>query len=79
MQEIEAKKTQASEQALQDAERLKVYLNSIPYGEYREVVNKILESCMITSTTFGNWRAGRCRIPLLYKSKINEIANCSVF
>ena len=45
----------------------------------RDVVNMIIEKCMINYTTFNNWRAGKCRIPELYKSTINIIANRSVF
>ncbi len=79
MQGDKVKKSQAAEQALQDGERLRDYLNSVPYGEYRSVVNRILEVCMIDFVTFSNWRSGKCRIPKLHKSAINSIANYSVF
>ena len=79
MKENEVKNSQAAEQALQDGEKLTAFLNSVKYGEYRSVVNKILERCMINYTTFGNWRAGKCRIPELHKLAINEIAGFSVF
>ena len=72
MQEDKVKNSQASEQALQS-------LNGVPHGDYRTVVNTIIEKCMINYTTFNNWRAGKCRIPELYKTTINNIANYSVF
>ena len=78
MQEDKVKNSQASEQALQDSQRLNEFLNGIPHGEYRTVINAIIDGCMISYTTFNNWRAGKCRIPELYKSTINNIANCSV-
>lgn len=79
MQENRVKKSQASEQACQDAQKLAEYLNSVPHGEYRAAVNRILEACMISYATFNNWRSGKCRIPELCKSTINSITDCSVF
>ena len=79
MQENEVKNSQAAEQALLDGEKLTAFLNSVAQGEYRAVVNKILERCMISYATFGNWRSGKCRIPELHKSAISEIAGYSVF
>ena len=79
MQENEVKKSQASEQALQDSQRLVEYLNGVPHGEYRMVIDKILDKCKISYATFNNWRSGKCRIPELYKITINEIAGSSVF
>lgn len=79
MQENKVKKSQASEQALRDSQRLAEFLNGVPHGEYRTVVDKILDKCMINYTTFCNWRSGKCRIPELYKSTINEIAGFFVF
>lgn len=79
MQENEVKNSQAAEQALQDSQRLNEFLNGVPYGEYRTVINTIIERCMISYTTFNNWRAGKCRIPELYKSTINDITHRSVF
>lgn len=79
MQEDKVKNSQASEQALQDSKRLNEFLNGVPHGDYRTVVNTIIEKCMINYTTFNNWRAGKCRIPELYKTTINNIANYSVF
>ena len=79
MQGNKVKNSQASEQALQDSQRLTEFLNGVPHGDYRDVVNMIIEKCMINYTTFNNWRAGKCRIPELYMSTINIIANRSVF
>lgn len=79
MQEDKVKNSQASEQAFQDSRKLNEFLNGIPHGDYRNVINTIIERCMISYTTFNNWRAGKCRIPELYKSTINNIASRSVF
>ena len=79
MQVNEVKKSQASEQALQDSQKLVEYLNGVPHGEYRMVIDQILEKCIINYTTFNNWRSGKCRIPELHKLAINEIAGFSVF
>lgn len=79
MQEDKVKNSQASEQALQDSKRLNEFLNGVPHGDYRTVVNTIIDKCMISYTTFNNWRSGKCRIPNLHKSTINEIAGYTVF
>ena len=79
MQEDKVKNSQASERARQDALRLSEFLNSVPHGDYRAIVDKLLEVCMINYATFSNWRSGKCRIPELHKSKINEIAGYTVF
>ena len=79
MQENKVKNSQASEQARQDSQRLSDFLNSVPHGDYRNIVEKLIGVCMINYATFNNWRSGKCRIPDLHKSKINEIAGYTVF
>lgn len=79
MQENGAKISTATLQARQDAEKLRAFLNSVPYGELRAVVAALQKACMVPAYTLANWRSGRCRIPELHKAKINEVANRQVF
>lgn len=79
MQENKVKNSIAVLQARQDGEKLTAFLNSVPHGDYRAVVDAILKACLVPATTLKNWRDGKCRIPELHKSKINEVAQRQVF
>lgn len=57
-----------------DAKIIRNWLESIPYGQYNDVVSKLVERCMINKTTFRNWRYGNCRIPLSGKRDINSLS-----
>lgn len=79
MQENKVKNSTAAAQARCDGVKLTAWLNSVPHGDYRQILATILEACMIPATTLNNWRKGNCRIPELHKAKINEIAQRQVF
>lgn len=55
-------------------EILRRWLASIPMGIYRSTIDRILEKCLISKSTFANWRYGNCRIPLSGQRDINEVA-----
>lgn len=79
MQENRVKNSTAVTQARLDGEKLTAWLNSVPHGDYRQILAAILEACMVPVTTLDNWRKGKCRIPELHKTKINEIAKRNIF
>ena len=79
MQENRVKNSTAVTQARLDGEKLTAWLNSVPHGDYRQILATIMEVCLIPATTLKNWRDGKCRIPELHKVKINEIAQRQVF
>lgn len=56
------------------SEILRAWLSGIPVGDYRTVIDMILKKCLISPTTFNNWRYGRCRIPLSGQRDLNELA-----
>lgn len=56
-------------------EKLKNWMDAIPYGQYRLVRERIISDCKITPFIYGNWRNGTCTIPLLAQEKIEKIAD----
>jgi len=58
---------------------LKNYLDSIPVSEYNGIRKRIIEECGISEHQFRHWRAGRTKIPLLAKRKINDISGKILF
>lgn len=56
-----------------DAEKLRDFMHSVPYGKYNNVRRRMVEACLVPVTTFNNWVFGRCRIPELAKREINTI------
>lgn len=59
--------------SLSDSEILRVWLKTVPYGEYNAVKEMIVDECLIKRTTFHNWLYGKCRIPLSGKRDINRV------
>lgn len=57
---------------LSDSEILSRWLNSIPFGDYGKVKQKLIAECLVSASTFSNWLYGRCRIPLASKRDINR-------
>lgn len=64
---------------LSDKEALNKYMKSVPYGEYSNIRQKIIEGCKIPTYTLGNWMSGIARIPELHKDKIEEITGMKLF
>jgi hypothetical protein len=62
-----------------DAENLQKWLMTLTLGEYKSVIDRIIEKCMINKHTFQNWRYGNCKVPPLAKPIIEEIAGKKIF
>ena len=58
---------------LTDDETLRHWLDTIPRGEYNKVIAKLVASCLVSRSTFRNWRYGNCRIPDAGKRDINAV------
>lgn len=58
---------------LTDAEILRRWLDTIPRGEYNNVIARLVETCLIPIHTLRNWRYGNCRIPEAGKRDINIV------
>lgn len=56
-----------------DDEILRRWLETIPRGEYNSVIAKLLAACLVSHSTFRNWRYGNCRIPDAGKRDINTV------
>ena len=57
----------------------KIWIDSIPYGEYSAVRSKIIADCYITPQVFRHWKIGSVRVPPLAQEKINTIAGKEIF
>lgn len=57
-----------------DGQKLRDWLNSVPYGEYNAVRARMVAECMVTKQIFANWLYGLSRIPNLAKLAINTVA-----
>ena len=57
-----------------DGQILRDWLNSVPYGDYNAIRDRMVSECMVSKQIFKNWRYGLCRIPNLAKSAINAVA-----
>ncbi len=62
-----------------DAQKLQEWIRTIPVGEYRNTLDKLIFACKTTKYTLQNWRYGNCAIPPLVKDKIEEFANKKIF
>jgi hypothetical protein len=62
-----------------DAEALRAWVETLTVGEYKSVINRVIEECKVRKSTYHNWRTGACRIPPLAKEKIEAIAGEKVF
>ena len=56
-----------------DDEILRRWLDTIPHGDYNKVISKLVDACLISRSTFRNWRYGNCRIPASGKRDINIV------
>lgn len=60
---------------LTDGEKLRYWLDfSVCRGNFNNVVSRLVSVCMVSTTTFNNWRYGRCRIPAAAKRDMNQVA-----
>ena len=57
-----------------DGQKLREWLNSVPYGEYNAVRARMVAESMVTKQIFANWLYGLSRIPNLAKLAINTVA-----
>lgn len=57
-----------------EVNELKLWLESIPMGNYEAIRRQILERCKTKDYIFRNWKCGVTKVPLLEKSIINKIA-----
>lgn len=60
-------------------QKFKNWMDSIPYGEYSDIRQRVIDECKINPPTYGNWRNGSCTIPPLAQDVINEIAGYNIF
>lgn len=54
--------------------KFRKWMDSMPYGKYSEVRQRIIKECIIKESTYANWRSGACSIPPLAQEKIKEIS-----
>lgn len=66
-------------QMKKDSTALKTYFSGLSKGESMFITEKIVAGCKVPRTTVYNWRYGNCRIPELYKDKIEEIVGEKIF
>lgn len=57
-----------------DANILRGWLDSIPFGQYNAVKWRIVDTCEVPMTTLNNWIYGTCRIPDERKIILNGIS-----
>lgn len=62
-----------------DYECLSDYFATLPREITSPLISKITSSCKVPRHTFFNWKYGVCRIPDLYKDKIEEVIGCKIF
>ncbi len=62
-----------------DSSALKAYLDGLSRGGKTYTIDKIVEECLVPRRTVYNWMHGLCRIPALYKCKIEEILGEKIF
>lgn len=63
----------------EDGERLKRYLDNVPFCKYNDIFNEIVALCGICRPTIYRWTSGRSKIPYLAKKAINDYAGKEVF
>jgi hypothetical protein len=59
--------------SLHDGKILRQWIGRQPYDDFVSIKKRILSELMIPNYTLTNYMAGYCKIPPLYKLKINEI------
>lgn len=52
----------------------RVWLETLPVGDYASVRRKIIEQCKTKDYIFRNWKCGVTKVPILESSIINQIA-----
>lgn len=62
-----------------DATDLRNFIDSHTQNERAVVVDQIMGACFVPRSTVYNWKFGNCRIPELYKRKIEEIFGSKIF
>lgn len=63
----------------EDAKCLSQFLDLHSRNERTVLIDKIMEGCYVKRRTVYNWKFGLCRIPELYKRKIEEIFGSKIF
>lgn len=56
-----------------DGKILRQWLDKIPFGEYNNVIERLVRTCLVSRGTFNNWRYDACRIPMAAKRDINSV------
>lgn len=64
---------------VEDANCLSHFLERHSRNERTVLIDKIMEECYVNRRTVYNWKYGLCRIPELYKRKIEEIFGSKIF
>ncbi len=62
-----------------DSVALSQFLSTFSSNEHAVAIDKIVEACLVPRHTVYNWKHGLCRIPELYKRKIEEIFGQQIF
>lgn len=57
-----------------DGEKLRQWLDSVPFGIYNQVTKRIVDECKGSRQSIANWIYSTKRINPLVKEKINAIA-----
>ena len=52
---------------------LRGYLETIPVGEIKHLIQKMIDETMTTHFIFKNWRRGLTKVPLLERTIINRV------
>lgn len=58
---------------LTDGEKLRQWLESVPYRDYAALKRRMASECLVSMTTLKNWIYGQCRIPDSGKRDINRV------
>lgn len=64
---------------LEESEKLKKYMSSVPNGELIGLIDKITATCRVRRSTYFNWRSGRTAIPAECKKKIEKLAGQKIW
>ncbi len=62
-----------------DSVALSNYYSTLSKAEQTLLTQKIVERCKVNRYSVYNWKYGACRIPELYKDKIEEIIGKKIF
>ncbi len=62
-----------------DSTALKEHFSTLSRGAQTLLVEQLASGCKVPRQTVYNWKHGLCRIPELYKDKIEEIIGKSIF